>query len=170
VTRCQTCHERDAVVHLTEVVDGTVLTVHLCGQCAAERGIATDSVVAELPLGTFLAELASPTGFNRGPSVSACPECGATLAEIQASGRVGCPTCWVVFERPLRDLVRRYHGASRHLEANDGPEAAATGEEPGQEVTRLRARLRHAIATEAFEEAAAIRDRLRALEEAPDGP
>jgi protein arginine kinase activator len=157
------------VVHLTEVVDGTVVTIHLCGQCAAGRGIATDAMAAELPLGSFLAELASPMGFSRAPSASACPDCGATLAEIQASGRVGCPTCWVVFEHPLRDLVRRYHGASRHIEANDEPDAAVIDEEPGREMTRLRARLRHAIATEAFEEAAAIRDRLRALEEATDG-
>ena len=36
-------------------------------------------------------------------TAEACPECGATLQDFRASGRVGCPTCWTAFERPLRD-------------------------------------------------------------------
>ncbi|MDZ7630945.1 MAG: hypothetical protein U5K74_06215 [Gemmatimonadaceae bacterium] len=35
---CDTCRERDAVVHLTQVVDGAVTQVHLCEACARTRG------------------------------------------------------------------------------------------------------------------------------------
>ena len=35
---CSQCQERDAVVHLTQIVENAVTQVHLCEQCAAERG------------------------------------------------------------------------------------------------------------------------------------
>ena len=33
--RCDNCGEREAVIHLTQIVDNTVTTLHLCEQCAA---------------------------------------------------------------------------------------------------------------------------------------
>lgn len=169
MTACQACHEREAVVHLTQVVDDEVRTVHLCGKCAAERGIATDEAAAASPLGSFLAAL-GPGALPPAAETSAgsCPECGATLADIRASGRLGCASCWVTFERPLRDLVRRLHGATRHTgewyEDPAGDAGAVAGQRLAHERTRLREALREAIAAEAFEQAAELRDQLRNLE------
>ncbi len=171
MTTCQSCHEREAVVHLTQVVDEQVTTVHLCGKCAAERGIATEIEASASPLGSFLAALGpatiAPSGVT--PESEVCPECGATIADIRASGRLGCATCWVTFARPLRDLVRRLHGATRHVgEWYDDP--ASADSEAGErrvdhERIRLREALRDAVDAEAFEVAAELRDRLRELGE-----
>jgi len=171
MTSCQACHEREAVVHLTQVVDDQVTTVHLCGKCAAERGIATEAESGATPLGSFLAALgpASLTPAGTMPEEGACPECGATLADIRASGRLGCATCWVTFARPLRDLVRRLHGATRHVgEWYDDPATAAdeaAERRVDHERIRLREALDEAITAEAFEEAAELRDRLRELDD-----
>ena len=35
---CDNCHERDAVVNLTTIENNAVRQLHLCEQCAAERG------------------------------------------------------------------------------------------------------------------------------------
>lgn len=169
---CQGCHERDAVVHLTEVVADQVTTVHLCGRCAAERGIASDAAANATPLGGFLAGLSPTAGLGEGASGSVCPECGATLADIQASGRMGCPTCWVVFERPLRHLVRRLHGATQHSGDDDGA-SGGTADDPAEldrrrALNRLQRELRSAIAAEEFEQAAVLRDQLKALENSVD--
>ena len=51
---CSQCHERDAVVHLTQIVENAVTQVHLCEQCAAERGIETNVSLPKHPLGDFL--------------------------------------------------------------------------------------------------------------------
>jgi protein arginine kinase activator len=166
MTTCESCHERDAVVHLTQVVGEQVTTIHLCGKCAAERGIATEQESTATPLGSFLAALA-PEAPGEAAGAEGCPECAATLADIRASGRLGCATCWQVFEAPLRDLVRRLHGATRHV--GRGVADITDGEDPDHrrlafERTRLREALREAIEAEAFEQAARLRDELRDLE------
>jgi protein arginine kinase activator len=173
MTTCQTCHEREAVVHLTQLINGQVTTVHLCSRCAAEQGVAQDEPPVSTPLGSFLAALGplvpEPDLTEAGLAATICPECGATLADIRASGRLGCATCWITFDRPLRDLIRRLHGSTHHVgEWYEDP--ASAGElgadlRVAHERTRLREALREAVAAEAFEDAAALRDKLRALEE-----
>lgn len=170
MTHCEDCHEREAVVHLTQAEGGQVSTLHLCSKCAAERGVATETEAIDTPLGAFLAAMggAGPMLAAAAASAQHCPDCDATLADFQASGRLGCPTCWEAFDRPLRDLLRRVHGATRHV--GDVPPAMAG--EPGsstvtQQRDRLQAALTAAIAAERFEEAAEVRDRLQALGDAP---
>lgn len=168
MSACQQCHEREAVVHLTEVSGDTVSTVHLCGRCAAERGVAVDDPAELSPLGSFLATLGKGGASlaQAAASPDACPGCGATLADFRASGRTGCPACWSTFERPLRDLVRRLHGATRHVGRGYDDPALAT--DPARRIAHQRAELREAlrvaVAGEEFERAAELRDQLRALE------
>ncbi|HEY4321152.1 MAG TPA: UvrB/UvrC motif-containing protein [Gemmatimonadales bacterium] len=166
---CQACHERDAVVRLTQIVGDEVTTLHLCSKCAAERGVETDAETAS-PLGAFLAAMdkggaplaaAAATGEE-------CRRCHATLEDFRASGRLGCPECWLAFERPLREMLRRLHGATRH---SGEQYIAAVNDQlsPDDRVIRdrseLREQLRLAIASEQFEQAAQLRDQLRVMEE-----
>ena len=51
---CDHCQERDAVVHLTQIVDNAVTQLHLCEKCAAAKGIETTIAVPKHPLGDFL--------------------------------------------------------------------------------------------------------------------
>ena len=66
MSQCQACHEREAVVRLTQIVGDDVTTVHLCSKCAAERGIETDAEVAQTPLGAFLAAMGKGGCTGRG--------------------------------------------------------------------------------------------------------
>lgn len=165
MSSCESCHERDAVVHLTQIVGDQVTTVHLCSKCAGERGIQTEITVSESPLGAFLAAMGKGGAPSIMPAETAvCPVCGATLQDFRASGRVGCSSCWTTFELPLRDLLRRLHGATRHTgeQFHDGGDATPESER-FRELARLREQLRLAIQGEAFELAAELRDQLRAL-------
>jgi protein arginine kinase activator len=154
--KCENCGEREAVVHLTQIEDSRVTTVHLCERCAAERGVEPPPA-GKTPLGSFLAAM----GEAEGPAdetLQRCPGCGATFAAFRETGRLGCAQCWSTFEMPLRDLVRRLHGSTVHMgERYVGAQAdlAVRAEED------LRERLRVAIETENFELAAELRDRLR---------
>lgn len=164
--RCDQCHERDAVVHLTQIAQDQVVTLHLCERCAAEKGVEGTTSPAKTPVGSFLASMgkgleaqAALTGVT---PTGSCPTCGATLADFRESGRLGCADCYRTFEGPLRDLLRRLHGSSRHL----GERYAVAGREaePAPPATEdLRRQLQLAIDTENFELAAELRDRLRAV-------
>ena len=54
---CDQCHEREAVIHLTQIVNEQVTTLHLCERCAAEKGVESPGSVAKTPLGSFLAAM-----------------------------------------------------------------------------------------------------------------
>ncbi len=165
---CDRCGERKASIHLTQIVDNSVTTAHLCEQCAAEQGIKTGGPAASLPVTDFLGSpgpsVAAVLGGATGADVGACSFCGASLQDFRETGRLGCPHCYASFEAQLRELLRRIHGASQHVGRLYLGTAAPAAEDVPKLLVALRERLRRAVETENFELAAELRDRIRGLE------
>lgn len=166
--KCTQCEERDAVIHLTQVTGDETTVLHLCERCAAEKGMETPAALGKNPLGSFLAAMGQgwkgtlPT--DPGLDAVRCDGCGATLEDFRDTGRLGCPECYRTFSGPLGDLLRRLHGATRHVgERYRAPGSAEpTNGSPGLE-RELRERLRVAVESENFELAAQLRDQLRTV-------
>ena len=160
---CDQCREREAVIHLTQIVNEQVSTLHLCEKCAAEKGVESPGSTVKTPLGSFLAAM------GKGPEQApvprpgdTCSRCGGTFQDFRETGRLGCSECYRAFESPLRDLLRRLHGSTHHLgERYAEREPAAVKVTPAAD---LREQLRRAVETENFELAAELRDRLRVVE------
>lgn len=159
--RCDHCHEREAVVHLTQVTGAETTQVHLCEKCAAEKGIEPATALVKSPLGGFLAQLSTPVALEGSAPDLRCPRCGAGLADFRDAGRLGCAECWTTFAAPLTDLVRRLHGATRHTGERYVAPGAPAPSEPSPVIDRLREDLRAAVAAEDFERAARLRDELK---------
>ena len=160
---CEQCREREAVIHLTQIVNEQVTTLHLCERCAAEKGVESPGAQPKTPLGTFLAAMGQEPEPTQAPRTDTCSRCGGSLQDFRESGRLGCPDCYRSFEVPLRDLLRRLHGSTHHVGeryADRGPTVPA--ERP--QASDLREQLRLAVETENFELAAELRDRLRVME------
>jgi protein arginine kinase activator len=172
--RCENCGERDAVIHLTQIVNNSVTTMHLCEPCAGEKGVETGAGVAKFPLGDFLATLGKGGGAEQAEVDLdvPCRFCGATLRDFRQTGRLGCARCYDSFAGHLRDLLRRLHGSATHVGEQYRPApvpgavpvAAAPPRGQGRELDGLREQLRHAVEAENFELAAELRDRIRVLE------
>jgi protein arginine kinase activator len=160
---CDQCREREAVIHLTQIVNEQVTTLHLCERCAAEKGVESPGAVAKTPLGSFLAAMGKEVEVPAPRTADTCSGCGASLQDFRETGRLGCPECYRTFEAPLRDLLRRLHGSTHHV-GERYAERAAVQREPVQEAAELRERLRVAVESENFELAAELRDRLRVIE------
>lgn len=162
---CDQCHEREAVIHLTQIVNEQVTTLHLCERCAAEKGVESPGSVAKTPLGSFLAAMGKglPDVEPVARTGESCTRCGASLQDFRESGRLGCSECYRSFEVPLRDLLRRLHGSTHHV-GERYAERDGSAPEARQTTTELREQLRLAVETENFELAAELRDRLRVLE------
>jgi protein arginine kinase activator len=148
--KCQFC-SKPASVHLTDIVHKKKREMHLCEACAREKNLIPD-----------------PPGELNVPAVlqlvmdAVCPACGTPYAHFKAQGRLGCPHDYEAFRSLLEPLVERIqNNARRHV-----------GKVPRRHQRRLRrarradleSRLRAAVAAERFEEAAQLRDALRALE------
>ena len=169
---CDNCKERDAIINLTQVEHDSKVTLHLCEQCAQQKGVETGGAVLKTPLGGFLTALGKGGGAGAGGALvpapndgRRCPSCGSTLRDFRDSGRLGCDHCYVAFDAHLRDLLRRLHGSSQHVGKHyEMPGAVGSDSDPRSHLLDLKAQLRRAVEGENFELAAELRDRIRVLE------
>ena len=155
--------ESPASVHLTQVVDNKISIQFLCESCAEAKGIGQKP---DWGVSDFLAKLSEP-GSSPGPAEPSepCSSCNLTFDRFREHGRLGCPDCYTSFESSLRRLLKRIHGATRHVGKVYLPPDAGDAE-VGRRLDGLRRRLQHAVEVEDFERAAVLRDQIRELEPA----
>jgi protein arginine kinase activator len=162
---CENCHQKDATVHLTHIVDGKVEKYHLCEACAAQKGIDVHAEPMDLSgmmesMKEQLAQLKeSPPPRSSGPTV--CPGCGLTRTEILKKGRLGCDRCYEVFAAEMLPVVVSVQHGDQHL--GKVPRRASERMKTSVELARLRRELDQAVAGENYESAARLRDQIRLL-------
>ncbi|MBI3332914.1 MAG: UvrB/UvrC motif-containing protein [Candidatus Omnitrophica bacterium] len=163
---CDLCGQNEATVHLTEIINDSSRELHLCETCAREKGQQTAQQFGLAELLGGLADFGAKLEGGPAKTKLSCPQCGMTYEDFRKSGRLGCGNCYEAFHRYLAPLLKRIHGSTQHV--GRSPSAAAPaqaqGEGPKDELARLKTSLKEAVAGEAFEEAARLRDRVRALE------
>ncbi|MHC4557352.1 MAG: UvrB/UvrC motif-containing protein [Planctomycetota bacterium] len=163
--QCQICHENDATIHLTEIVDGVRTEMHVCEHCAAEQDIAVKS---HIPINELLSSLLAvqPTDDElSGPSEQklACSNCGFTLAQFRKEGVLGCPHDYEVFEKSLRPLIEKAHnGQTAHC--GKIPSKTPKDTKKQMELLNLRQQLEAAVQSEDYELAAELRDKIKKSE------
>jgi protein arginine kinase activator len=159
---CQACEKKPATVHFTEIKSGEKTVLHLCEECAGQKGLTHGGPIPSL-LQSLVEGMVSAT---RG-SETRCPECGITFEEFRSKGRLGCPRDYEVFEKELVPLLEKIHSAKRH--AGRLPKGATPDTAREDRLLRLRRELTTAISEEKYEEAARLRDEIRTAEEALRG-
>jgi protein arginine kinase activator len=161
---CDECHQRPATVHVTRIVNGDKTELNLCEPCALEKGELPFMWEPQFSIHHFLAGLleGAPPQVGQEARAGRCPACGLSYAEFGRTGLLGCPQCYEAFRPQLEPLLRRIHGASRHV--GKAPRRGAGALVKEREVERLRRELQDAVQREDFERAARLRDRIRDLE------
>lgn len=166
---CQKCNKKEASVHLKRIVNGKKEELHLCKECAVEKG-QFDFNDNNLSFQTLLSGILN-NKFNsnnnslfkklKSPTLS-CKNCGKSYEEFTKSGLFGCAECYQVFQDELEPLFKRIHGSLRHM----GKRPALIKEkiEAETEIDSLKNQMQKAVAKENFEKAAELRDRIHAIE------
>jgi len=163
--KCECCHEADATIHLTQVLDGEVKKLNLCQTCAQKNGIDLNSPIS---ITDVLLGLGSPSSGSKGSSLMSeldlsCSRCQMTRAEFKKNARLGCPECYKAFMGELNALMQAMHHSRQHvgkIPARQGNEARITAQ-----IAALQKDIETAIAKEEYEIAANLRDKIRALKE-----
>ena len=91
-----------------------------------------------------------------------CPACGFTYQDFKKVGRLGCGDCYEAFKKQLDPLLKRIHGANRHI--GKVPLMVGKNIRENASVQDMKTQLEKAIAAEEFEEAARLRDVIRDME------
>ena len=169
---CDLCKQQQATVHLTEIVDEQMSEMHLCEECASQKGAQMESHFGLSDLLAGLADFGKPTGgVEESTETKTCAACGMSYEDFRKIGRLGCSECYTTFKRSLSSLLKRIHGSTQHMGKSPGhPAVAATATRPAtaarpkNELAELRRKLAQTIDQEAFEEAAKLRDQIREYE------
>lgn len=170
---CEKCGKNEATVYMKRVINGQVSEQHLCTECAGAQGVLKNDPFAGMSdffedfgkgFGGFFPGFAEQPNPRRSmPAATRCPVCGATAQDIARSGRAGCANCYTVFDKVLMPAIRRIHGDVSHTGAIPGSAGAAAAQK--RRLAELKQQLSDAIAQEAFEDAARLRDEIRELEQ-----
>jgi protein arginine kinase activator len=157
---CDRC-ENPATVHLTEIRAGKKTERHLCENCARELQVPYASKELQKLLQTF--GPAKGPRSTQGRATRACPECGMTFNEFRQTGRFGCAKDYEAFGEEVERLLSRIHGASKYTGRSPQGQTIEEGLVL-DELAKTREALRRAIDAEDYEEAARLRDAIRAID------
>jgi protein arginine kinase activator len=156
---CDVCNEQEATVYLTQIVEGKMQKVNLCQSCADEKGVddPTGFALADLLLG-----LGSQEQVKKSADEPVCATCGFTQSDFKKTGRLGCPQCYTIFGDGLESLLKAMHKGTRHV--GKVPVPYQHTKELEERLLTLQENLDQAVAEEAFEKAASLRDEIKSLE------
>lgn len=157
--KCQRC-AKQATYHITEVFgDEKFDEHHLCEDCAKkyfhEPGQGGGKKAAPGKAAEAVAS-ADPGGKH-------CDACGLKFVEFRNTGRLGCPHDYDAFREELLPLLESIHGDVKH--AGKTPRRPAKPKSAQSELSQLRKKLAKAVADEAYEDAARLRDKIKELEQ-----
>lgn len=158
---CDICKKKRATIHLTDIQGNVKRELHLCEECAQAKGMIAS---AQSALPQILAALGkrSRSAKPKQPE-PACARCGITWSEFRAKGRLGCANDYEAFGEKISELIASIHGKGAVHEGKR-PRLASAAQSRRREIFDCRRRLHEAIAREAYEEAAKLRDQLAELE------
>ncbi len=167
---CDICSKNQATVHLTEIVDEQMTELHLCEGCAKQKSVQMEQ---QFGLSDLLGGLVDFGKNIEGKELSKikCSSCNLSYEDFKKIGRLGCSNCYSSFARYLAPLLRRIHGSSIHTgKSHQGAKEVKAVKKtqikkPESELQDFKNRLQEAIKLENFEEAAILRDKIKALEE-----
>jgi len=169
---CQRCQKNPASVKLTRIVGGKVIELHLCKECATEVSPLQKKIseaqknLAEVLEKLLGGEKEKAEGEEKkviqGEKIEAvCSRCGMSYEKYKESYFLGCPQCYVDFEKYLLPDIRKVHGETRHI--GKVPPRHRERFRRLQEIDRLNRELERAIEREEFELAAKLRDQIKFL-------
>lgn len=164
---CDVCGKNNATVHLTEIVDEQMAELHLCEGCAKQKSEQMEQQFGLSDLLAGMAEFVKPAQEKEDAFLK-CKRCGLTYVDFKKIGRLGCSECYNTFRKYLIPLLKRIHGSSQHFGKSPSRQGKAAVKK-GADLESLRSKLQTAIETEAFEEAARLRDQIRELEKKETG-
>ena len=163
--KCQICKNNEANIIFTQIINDEKIVLHICSECAKEKGISVEFEKPSKPkvnslIGGFTGEFLEKNEKSV-PDLT-CNNCGLTFAEFKAEGLFGCEKCHIAFGEHISKLLKQIHGTDVY----EGKFPEELSEEGGklQQLKNLRNELKQSIDKEEYERAAEIRDKIAAIE------
>lgn len=166
---CQVCGKKTATTHVKTIVNGQLTELHLCSDCAREKGYGSLLSGWGLDFGSLLGGFFG-SGYTE-EKVTRCEKCGASFEEIAKNGKLGCADCYKTFRRQLLPMIQKIHGTTHH-KGKTPTSSALRIAEPKHELAEVKESLleekkrllKKAVENQEFEQAALLRDEIKEME------
>ncbi len=168
---CEKCHEREATIFYTEIINGVKNEHSLCSECAKDMEFVDELPFAELLAGILGAYAVESEKKEDTMEQVVCPTCKLSYRDFISQGVLGCEDCYNVFEPLIEGNIKKIQGNNIHTGKKPLYNHMAGMSEPQadysiiEEIQILKEKLKEALREEDYEEAASLRDEIRALRE-----
>ncbi len=155
---CSNCGINDANFHYKHISGGKMTQVHLCSDCAKRLGyIKENESIFSLPnfFGDFLSTPKTVQTREK------CPSCGTSFDTVRRTGFVGCDKCYETFKNLIEAMLGKIQPSTSH-KANQ--KATIKEDIEKSPLEKYKEELKTAIEKENYEQAAVLRDKIKALE------
>jgi protein arginine kinase activator len=162
---CQECNKNKASVYYNENINGEKVEKYLCSECAKEY----TNVDFDFNMPFSMMDVISKLGFQpekEAESKLICPTCNSTYSDFKNTGRFGCSHCYEAFSSQINPMLQNIHGHLEHV--GKAPKKSYHSISVKNEVKKIKEELDRAVKTEDYEEAAKLRDKIKALEDSID--
>lgn len=150
---CSHCH-KPATIHLTQINNNQIKKLDFCEGCPHQKGV-TD------PTGFSLTELLNQ-GSEPASHGAQCPSCGFQPRDFKKHARLGCPDCYESLADFIFPMLEKMHRGSEHI--GKAPRDLLARIQRERRLRETQDALETAVAEEKYEEAARLRDELKALQ------
>ena len=161
---CDKCKKNAASIQITTIINGKKKEEHFCSSCAAATGalhmpdFSWQNFFPKLVANDFTADLQKEE--------LQCPDCGLTLSQFNKRGLFGCGECYRTFRGQILPALAQIQAGNTHI----GKLPARGGDDfkLKKELNALKIKLNNLVAAEKFEEAAKLRDQIKARQDEMD--
>lgn len=164
--KCQKCNKNEATTHYTQIINGKKTEYYLCEDCAElNNDIAGFKGGFDDDFGNFFSGFFGNPLFPHSDALNSaetvCKVCGMKFNEFLNTGKLGCSHCYDTFSSRLQNPLKQIHGRVKHT--GKVPERMGGELKKKREIEKLELDLKDAVATQNFEEAAKLRDKINEL-------
>mgnify|MGYP003397495172 FL=1 len=167
---CEHCKERHANVTVTQVQNGEKMERHYCEVCASKfHPFQFDLKDEPISLQQFITNwFGSPLkqttkeGQSLQNKPKNCPTCEMSYSQFLKKGKFGCASCYATFKPYLPPMFNKLHAGTKHKPTSE--EMLSPRRQIQLQVQQMREQIKVAIEEERFEDAAKLRDEIKALE------
>lgn len=163
---CERCNKREAILNLSKIINGESTSLWLCEICVEKYGHEmfsddSDSKEDSVSFNKVLSILFEGEGKKNKKSKIECGNCGRRLIELEKGKLLGCEECYKTFTSDINKIVQKENLFNEHR----GEVPNRLGEEIRikREIANLEKEMDIAVAIEAYEKAAKLRDEIKEL-------
>ncbi|SHK21301.1 UvrB/UvrC motif-containing protein [Tepidibacter formicigenes] len=163
---CEKCNQKEATIHLTEIINGKKREIHICEDCANKEKSMSFNMDFDTPFSmkdilSSVIDMGINNDFYKVEEVI-CSECKGSYRRFKNIGRLGCNKCYDTFKEQLTPVIKRIQGSTDHI--GKVPKKIGGSLRIKNEIKRLKKELNEAVGKEEFERAAKLRDKIKELE------